>query len=288
MNSLSPHSKGLILATLGALFLTPDGLLVRIAGTNDWSLLFWRGLSIAVFILIFQLFQQTQKVRPLYPVFWKEWLSVFLGGLGTLTFVLSITHTTVANALVILSAMSLFAAFFSMVFLKERIAIHTWIAMIFAIVGIGVVFLEDINTQGMLGNLFALICAILTALNITLIRSDHAIHVPICFGWGSLMLAGLSLMLAPTIVISSGSALSLGTMGLLSALAFVCLGAAAKMIPAPEVTLLMLLETILGPVWVWVILFEAPSDNALIGGVIVIVTLGAHAMVSLKNNRPQT
>jgi len=97
------------------------------------------------------------------------------------------------------------------------------------------------------------------------------------------MVAAPSFFLASTsLIIDVKIGATFVVMAVLNAVAFVMLGAGAKRIPSPEVGLLMLLETIIGPVWVWLVLNEIPSTNALIGGAIVIVTLGLHSIASLK------
>jgi drug/metabolite transporter (DMT)-like permease len=277
------HIQGLIFAALGASFLTPDGLLVRLSDANDWTVVFWRGFYVGVFLLLIQQ-TQNKSIHPkhIIPLSAKEWLSAALAGVGTLTFVLSITHTTVANALVILSTMSLFAALLSVIFLRERIALHTWIAMIFALIGILVVFGDNLTGDGLMGKIYALICAFVTAANMTLIRSKAHIRTTTCFGWGGLIACIPALILAPAIAIDTQTNTVLLWMAGLNALAFFFIGLGAQRIPSPEVTLLMLIETIIGPIWVWAILSEQPSTNAFIGGAIVVLTLAVHSVIGIK------
>jgi drug/metabolite transporter (DMT)-like permease len=283
MHQRPDHIQGLIFATLGALTLTPDGLLVRLAGTSEWSTVFWRGLFIGLGLLIWQIILHKKAVfKKFPPSSIKEWCSTGLAAIGTLTFVMAIKHTTVANTLVILSTMSLFAAFFSMIFLKERIALRTWVAMAFAICGIVIVFIDDLSGDDMLGKLIALTCAFVTAGNMTLIRSEKGINLPTVFAWGGFFSTIPALYFAPSLALQTQSTITLIAMGGLNALAFVLIGAGAKRIPSPEVSLLMLLETIIGPIWVWFILQEVPSDNALIGGAIVVGTLALHSLASLR------
>ncbi len=286
MKNYPNHIQGLIYATLGALALTPDGLLVRLVNVDDWAIVFWRGFLIATCIFLIQLLQYKDKIfRKFPPQNLKEWGAAVLAAIGAVCFVLAITHTTVANVLVILCSMSFFAAILSVVSLKERIAKRTVIAMVSATFGIIIVFIEDINGTGMSGKLFALACAFVTAANMTLIRSDKSINVPSVFAWGGLMAAVPGLLFAHNLATDFTTSMTFLTMAGLNAIAFVLLGVGAKRIPSSEVTLLMLLETIIGPMWVWLIINEEPSANALIGGVIVISTLVLHSFASLKANR---
>jgi len=286
MQQRPDHIQGLIFATLGALSLTPDGLLVRLVEAHDWTIVFWRGLIIACCLFLYQIiFRRRAGLKALWPAHLKEWLCIILAGFGTLFFVLSITHTTVANALVILSTMSLFAALLSLIFLKERIALRTLIAMGCAIIGIIIVFIDNLDTTGLNGKLFALACAFVTAANMTVIRSEKTINVLNVFAWGGIVVCIPTLYLAPYLVVNVQSLLTLGAMGGLNAFAFVMLGLGAKYIPSAEVSLLMLLETIIGPIWVWAVLNEVPSANAVIGGGIVVGTLALHSLASLRAHK---
>ncbi|GGF71091.1 membrane protein [Terasakiella brassicae] len=286
MQQRPDHIQGLIFATLGALSLTPDGLLVRLVDAHDWTIVFWRGLIIACCLFLYQIFfRRRAGLKALWPAHLKEWLCIILAGFGTLFFVLSITHTTVANALVILSTMSLFAALLSLIFLKERIALRTIIAMGCAIIGIIIVFIDNLDTTGLNGKLFALACAFVTAANMTVIRSEKNINVLNVFAWGGIVVCIPTLYLAPYLVVNVQSLITLGAMGGLNAFAFVMLGLGAKYIPSAEVSLLMLLETIIGPIWVWAVLNEIPSSNAVIGGGIVVGTLALHSLASLRAHK---
>jgi drug/metabolite transporter (DMT)-like permease len=287
MKTRPEHIQGLILATLGALALTPDGLLVRLVDGDDFKVVFWRGLLIALALFLVQVVQHKGQVFQKFPLQnKKEWAAAFLAALGTTTFVLAITHTSVANVLVILSTMSLFSALLSMIFLKERIALRTWVAMICAIFGIIIVFMDDINGAGLSGKLYALACAFVTSANMTVIRSEKKINLPSIFAWSGLMVATPCFFLASTSLIIDAKVTGVFIlMAVLNAAAFVMLGAGSKRIPSPEVSLLMLLETIIGPIWVWFVLNEVPSTNALIGGAIVVITLALHALASLRARR---
>lgn len=275
--------KGFILALTGALALSPDGLLVRLVDADNVTALFWRGFLIFLILFIYQAgLYKTAVFKEFFPKTKIELLAGILAGLGTAAFMLSIQHTTVANTLVILSTMSLFAALFSMVFLKERFGIRTWTAIIFAIVGIVIVFAENLSGGTLTGNLIALLCAIITASFLTLIRANPQLNVCALVGCGGLYISVPTFFMAASLSLDPASGAAVLAMCLLNAYAHVALGMAGKYIPAPEVTLMMLLETVIGPVWVWAIISETPSPNALIGGAIVITTLSLHSLSKLK------
>ncbi|WP_211825023.1 DMT family transporter [Kistimonas asteriae] len=286
----STHSRqGHLLAFAGALCLTPDGVLVRLAGVDDWSLVFWRGAMIGVALfLIMALRYRANVIQQWVPRGSRAWLGSALFAVSSMTFVMGITHTSIANALVILSTTPLFAAVYGRLFLGETTARRTWVAMGLAVVGIAVVFAGDLQGGGWLGNLFALACACLTAAHITVIRSASGkINVMSVYGWGGLLVAVACLLIVPSLALSLKSFLVLAVMGLLSGLAFFMLGEGARRVPAPEVTLMMLLEPTIGPIWAFWVLGEIPSGSTVIGGVIVVATLVTHSLYSLYRQKAQ-
>ncbi len=280
------RSRGVLLALAGALCLTPDGLLVRLADRDDWTILFWRGLIITstIFLILFCQHYGRKSVKTsgvLLPNCKRGWLGAVFFAIGIMSFVMSITHTSVANALVILSTVSLFAALFSAFFLKEYLSLSTWLVIGVAIIGIIIVFSDRMTTEGSLGMLYALVCACVTGANMTIIRSAEKVHVPTLLAWGGIFVALISFWLMPGFNISFRESALFIIMGGLNAVAFLLLGAAAKKIPSPEVSLFILLETILGPVWVWLVISEIPSESTLLGGAIVISALVLHSLFSL-------
>ena len=275
--------RGHLLAFAGALCLTPDGVLVRMAGVDDWSLVFWRGVMIALALfLIMAVRYRSRVIQHCVPASSRAWLGSVLFAASSMTFVMGVIHTTIANALVILSTTPLFAALYGRLFLGETTARRTWVAMALAVVGIAVVFAGDLQGGGWLGNLFALACACLTAAHITVIRSASGeLNVMSVYGWGGVLVAIACLLIVPSLTLSLKSLLVLAVMGLLSGLAFLMLGEGARRVSAPEVTLMMLLEPVIGPVWAFWVLGEIPSDITVMGGVIVVTTLVAHSLYSL-------
>lgn len=284
----SAHSRrGHLLAFAGALCLTPDGVLVRLAGVDDWSLVFWRGAMIAAALfLILAARHRSHFLHHAMSGSRRAWFCSVLFAASSMMFVLGITHTTIASALVILSTTPMFAALYGRLFLGEVTPWRTWLAMGGGAAGIAVVFAGDIQAGNWLGNLFALACACLTAAHITVIRSAASgMNVMSVYGWGGVLVATGCLLIVPSLSFSLESLLVLAVMGLLSGLAFFMLGEGAKRVTAPEVTLMMLLEPTLGPIWAFLVLGEKPTLWAVLGGGIVIMSLLLHSLTLLLFSR---
>ncbi|MFQ6023971.1 MAG: DMT family transporter [Acidiferrobacterales bacterium] len=284
MNTLSDHVRGVLLATTGILILSPDALILRLVEADLWTLVFWRGLLTALALAIFFVVSYPRKVLTYIRAVGGAGLlaSVFFS-ITSILFVTAITLTTVSNTLVIISAASLFAAILSLVFLRERIPRRTWIAAITAFAGITVIFSGSLGGGALLGDICALGTALFIGAHLTVIRYARAINmVP------TLALSGI---ITAVIVLPLAAPLSIGTHDfvLLSLLGLVILPIATGMIilaprflPAAEVSLIMLLETVFGPLWVWLVLNERPSVETFLGGAVVLGTLAIHAVLGLR------
>ncbi|MCK5893319.1 MAG: DMT family transporter [Endozoicomonadaceae bacterium] len=282
---ISTVRYGHIMAFTGALCLTPDGVLVRLAGMNDWSLIFWRGLMIATSLfLILAAKHRSRFFQHAIPTGQRGWWAAALFAISNVMFVLGVVHTGIASVVVILSSIPLFAALYGHLFLGEMTSRRTWIIMGVVMAGIAVVFVGNIYNGSWLGNLFALICACLTAAHISIIRSaPSATNVIPIYGWGGIFIAVVCFS-SSSLIPSLQSLLVMVLMGLLSGLAFWLLGEGAKRIPAPEVTLMMMLEPTLAPVWALLIMGEKPVVSTIIGGGIVISSLMIHSFYVLAND----
>lgn len=288
MKNTARARNGHLLAFAGAFCLTPDGVLVRLAGVDGWNVIFWRGLIIAVALfLALAVKHRSRFFQHLMPSNRLAWLVAALFAVSSVMFVLGVIHSSIASVLVTLSVMPLFSAFYGHLFMGETTSRRTWLVMGAAVVGIGVVFSGDLGSGGWLGNLFALACACLTAAHISMIRSAQGtVNVTSVYGWGGVLLAAACFWATPPMMISLESMWALVVMGLLSGLAFFMLGEGAKRIPAPEVTLMMLLEPTIGPVWALLVLGEKPTTSAIIGGIIVISSLMIHSFLALSEDHP--
>ena len=281
------HARGLVLAVTGILILTPDSLLIRLITVDHWSLLFWRGLMTFVTLTLWQLFSDRQTaLARIQAIGAMGFLVAMLFALNTSLFVISIRHTAVANTLVILSAAPLIAAVFSSLFLREHAPLRTWIATVIGVAAITLIMGDSRGSANLLGDGAALAMAITMAAILTLLRrmrSDSAVAIVALSG---LLLALAMLIPSQPLSLSGSDWLFMSLLGLvIIPVSFALAFAAPRYLPAPEVGLVFLLETILGPFLVWLVLGEEPPVATLVGGVILIITLAVHAALSLRNSR---
>lgn len=265
------------------------GILVRsVTVTNAWEIVFWRALFMAVFIGVFLLVRQRGHVMTQIAAVGVP--GAIAGGLLALTFflfILSVTRTTVANTLVVMSTSPFIAALFGRLFLGEHVLRRTYFAMSAGLVGIALMFADALGGGGWSGNLLALGVPLVFGSNIILLRRMGAAvdMVP------TVLLAGL---IAISIALPMGWPLTASwhDVGVLAFMGFFQLGLgcllltlAAPHLSAAEIGLLSLLETTLGPVWVWIGIGERPSDLALVGGSIVVGSLIINELAGLYQRR---
>jgi len=280
---VNSHLKGLLIAFFGILILSPDAVFVRLADSNSWTVLFWRGLFFAAGIVVILLLTYRSKtVNELINIGKGGMLIGLLTALGGTSFVLAIHYTSIAKALVIISISPIVVAIVSLIMLKEKPTLYTWISMILVFIGIYIVMSGDTSGVNLLGNLFALISVIVGGFSFTLLRKYKNVNMVPAMAVNGIVVALIGFLFADSLVLSSQSMLYILASGIVLAVSFSLITIAPQYIPAPEVAMFFPLGTVLGTLMAWIVVNEQPSSNALIGGSIVIITLFCHAWYSTK------
>ena len=285
---LSTHAKGLLITACGVLVISPDGLLTRLIVTDHWTMIFWRALFLAFGMWLVLSFSCPNRVWQQYKTLkGGALLKVVAYSLGTISFIFAITHTSVANTLIILSTTPLFAAIISRVLLNEKIEPRTLMAI--ALVGLGIAVIaygSDNQSSNWLGDMVALLGAFFLACGFSFVRRFPEASTFAAISCSGILTALLVLPLAAPFSVSQADVGYLLVMGLYmlpigTALMFI----GPRYIPASEVGLLLLLESLLGPVWVWLALGEKPGYYTLLGGAIVLSTLAFNTAWALRQRR---
>lgn len=287
MNNLPPHAKGLLITALGVLVLSPDSLLIRLVSADAWTLTFWRGLlyGIGMGVAIALVFRG-RIWQQFLALGWAGLLIAVIFGVGKVTFIVSITNTTAANTLFIVSTSPLFAAVAAWLLTREPVARRTWFAISFALVGIGIIASEGADRGSVIGNVAALLTAVVLGTCFALTRRYRERNVVPAMALSGMVCALLVLPVASPLSVDSSDFAALGVMGLVVLpLSFGLIFLGPRYLPAPEVSLVLLLEAVLGPYWVWLALGEEPSARTLVGGTVVLATLALHSAVGLAAER---
>lgn len=283
---ISTHAKGLLLTFCGVLILSPDALLVRLIQADIWTLLFWRTLLTALVMSLFLLLRYRRGFFRSFRVTGKPGLlSAGVLAIGSLLFVNSLKQTAAANALIILAATPLISSLLSCLFLREKIPPRTWVAILACFGGILVIFSGSLQNGLLLGDLLALAATTMWGSNIVIVRSGKEVNMIPANVIGNLIVPLVALFcgarpfqVAP---VDAGYLLLLGGFVLPVAFALITLG--PRYLQAPEVSLILLTETMLGPIWVWLILGEIPHSRTLVAGLIIICTLVVHTLLGLRS-----
>ena len=280
---MNNHLKGLLIAFFGIVILTPDAVLVRLADSDSWTVLFWRGIFFATGIIVILLLTYRSKaVNELINIGKGGVLIGILTALGCTSFILAIHYTTIAKTLVIISISPIMVAIISLIMLKEKPEFYTWLSMIIVFIGIYIVMAGDSSGMNLMGNFFALASVIIGGFSFTLLRKYKNINMVPAMAVNGITIAFIGFIFADSLVLSSQSMLYIFGSGMVLAISFSLITIAPQYIPAPEVAMFFPLGTVLGTLIAWIVLKEEPSGNALIGGSIVIITLFCHAWYSAK------
>ncbi|MEL7561129.1 DMT family transporter [Stutzerimonas chloritidismutans] len=278
---MNDSARGLLLVTSGIVILSFDGLLVRLAQADGWSIVFWRGVLMFLALGAFSLTAIRRASLRAQPVVCG--ISALLLALISIFFVLAVLHTTVANVVVVLSTAPLFAALFTRFFLGEAVALHTWLAIGVTALGIVVVFAGGFNPTDLAGNGYALLSSAAVGANLTLLRRHPAIQRMPLIALGGLAAALIAWPNAQPFDLNAKSYWALAVMGVVQMpLATLLINNATRYLPSAEVALFYLLESVLGSLWAWHFLNEKPASATLYGGALVIATLTVHAALSLR------
>jgi drug/metabolite transporter (DMT)-like permease len=278
------HSKGLVLLLCGELAWSLGGMISRFIKVEDsWTVVFWRGVFAATFILVFMLARNGARstVRSFQAMGLPGFAVACCFAFCSASFVIALSHTTVANVLMLQSATPLIAALIGWAFFHEKVNLPTWCAIAAVVVGVVVMFSGGIDSRlSWLGDGLALGIAAVFAIAIVLTRRFSSIGMLPANALGVLMGAGFGALQAGTLSVGSvdlAYLFAFGAINLGLGLAFFAHG--ARLVPAIIVALMTLIEPVLGPIWVWLVHGEVPATRTLIGGAIILAAILVHVLM---------
>ena len=264
---------GPILVFMGAVSLSFGGLIVKsFEGSTLWQILFWRSIFFSLTVLLFLIIIYKKR---LFRAFYESGLPGFYGGIilsfGFCGYVFAMYNTTVANTNFIISTQILFLAIFGYLFLKETISFITLASIILAISGVLLMVGNSLSPGEMSGNFAAFSMPITFAILIMIVRKFPNVDmVPAQF------IAGVSscfigFLLSEKLMISSHDIL-LGFMAgfFQVGFGFIFITIGARNTPSAMVGIIMLSESVLGPMWAFLFASERPSLFTLIGGGVIL------------------
>lgn len=280
---LSIQAKGLLITTAGVLAISPDTLLVRLLAIDRWALLSCRGLMIGVGLTLLTWLYYRKKTPQQFRGIGRNGIFIaFLFSISTVCFVSALYFTTVANTLIIVSASSMFAALFSRLFLREHIFPRTYVTMIAVTLAIAYIVSDSVGEGHLAGDMFATLSSMAMAGAFTITRKSRARNMVPATALSGFIVGIAAFFPAdfPEPQLRTVSLLLL--LGIVLVVAFGLLTLGPRYLSAPEVSLLMPIETVLGPLLIWFVVGEEPGTKALFGGTVVVGALTAHSLLSLR------
>ena len=274
------------MAFVAVMFITPDSLFIRLSNVDTWGLVFYRGI-IPFFTVFFGmlLIYKLSFFKILITSGYHGLIYIGTFSLTNITFVVSIQNTNVANTLVMIATAPIISAILGAILLKEPPDKKTWISIIVTFVAIIYIFFDSLKLGNFYGDILGFITAIGLAVGAVTIRSAKTKNLVPAAVVGKLFVAIFALFFIESFVLADKDLIIIPLMCILCvAIPFVLVTIAPRFIPAAEVNLFFLLETIIGPIWVWLIIKEQPSIETLYGGAIIIITIAIHSFLKLKNS----
>jgi drug/metabolite transporter (DMT)-like permease len=288
MRTPAQHRKGIALMIGATLCWATAGVLVRnMEVTDGWKIAFWRSFFMTAFLLVVLSVQHGSRLpQRVHAMGWPGVMSGLLFAWMMICFILALSLTTVANTLVVGSISPFVAALCGRLFLGEKVAPRTWIAMIAAIGGITMMLFDALSGGGWAGNLIALCIPLGFGANVVILRKHRSAvdMVP------SVLLAGIFSMLialpfALPLSVTTGDLALLSIMGVVQLSAgLLLMMVAVRYLASAEIGLLSILEIIFGTLSVWLLIGERPSQAALLGGGVVVAALVTNQIAGVRQS----
>ena len=281
---LSTQQTGSLLAFIAVFLITPDSLLIRLSNIETWGMLFYRGAIPFVVVLIGTLlFYKKNFLKALLGVGYPGIFYIFSFSACNITFIISIQNTNVANTLVMIALAPMLSAILGAIFLKETPDKKTWIAIIVTFASCIYIFYDSLKLGNFYGDFFGFVTAFGLACNANLARYAKNRDLVPSAVVGKLCVALFAFFFVKNFELVGNDMIFIPLMCVMCvAIPFVLVTIAPRFITAAEVNLFFLLETILGPVWVWMVIKEKPSLETILGGAIIILTIAIHSFLALK------
>lgn len=284
------YLKGLIITFAGVVILSPDALFIKLAGDlgafeNTLVRSIFMALSWALMVRLWRgnLFTSLLSLSRI------GLLAAVLLAVDRLLFIEAVRTISVTNMLAIFAAVPAFAALIAFVVFREKCGLVKCLAILASVIGVMIIFAGDLGSGSLYGNTMAVLAALFFALYIVCLRFSKRDEVLESLCISGLIAAAASLPFADLGTITAQHVSVIALQGaLLLPLGFALFFSGTRYLPAAEVALIGLLETVLGPVWAWMVIGETPSDHALAGGGIVVMAISLQALHGVLTRNSST
>ncbi len=271
----------ILLTALAPLLWSTGGVGLRLLDSSAWTILFWRGLFMSLTVVAWSLIStRGQFLRELRnSLVHGFWVFVFIG-LSFIFYVLSMTSTTIADSLLIQGTAPILIVGLGWIVLGDRVRKLTVAAMVAVTVGILIILIPSLGRGGFTGNLLGLAKAFAFAGGAIAVRRRRSVGLVPSVALAAMLTAIIAAFAAPTLRVNAQELMVLAYLGVFQVgIAFILFVTWSGRIETSQTGLLVILEAVLGPLWVWILLSERPADLTLLGGAIIVVALVVHTVL---------
>ena len=284
LSQRNPQAYGVLVTLAGVMIFVPDALVMRLIGGDMLALAFWRGVLAGGIFLTANMIFARQTMPGKGEWFDRKGLLVIgLNAVGGISWCSAMQYTSAANVLLVLATAPFIAALLSWLTLRETIDRATALAIGLVFAGVLIIGSGSLGHGRLLGDAFALLNATAIAAYYVTLRTTGRRNMLPHLALGSILGGLLALPFAEFVPVDGGTAFLIflsGAVILPGAAGLLMLG--PRYLPAPEVSMITLLEVILGPLLVWAVIGESPGQMSLIGGAVIVVTVALHTLRRLS------
>ena len=271
------RAYAMLLLLMGSFVISFSGLVIRnIDQADSWQINFYRSFAFAITISLVLLFRYGSNApKQLKGIGRQGILAAILLAFASIAFLQAITNTSVAATTFTLCCIPFLTAIMAWLFLRERLGQSTIFTMLIALLGVLLMFAQGFGSGSLYGNFMAFLCAIGFSFYAIIVRHNRRIEMlpTLILSNGIVIIVALALRWDKLDILWNDLLLCFILGGLLSATVNTLFIIASKHLFAAELTLFMLLEFTLGPIWVWIFINEVPSQWTVIGGSVVIIAV---------------
>jgi drug/metabolite transporter (DMT)-like permease len=274
---------GMLLVAGAATCWSSGGLIARLVATDPWTTTLWRCAFSAAFLVVVIGLVRGQGMLA-------QWRAIGWPGLGvalclataSTCFILSLSRTSVANTLFLMSVGPWVAGLLGWLVLGERVRSQTWLTMGVALGGVAVMISGSYGDGRLAGDALAILMASAFALGTVLVRRHPEIQMAPAASLGAALAALAVLPMATPLAATPRDLVLLALFGIGQfGVGFLLFTAGARLIPVAETSLIGMLETVLGPLWVWLVIGEAAGGRSMVGGAVILAALGVHTLLDV-------
>ena len=270
------RTPGYLLLLFGGFCLSWGGFIIRsFEEASVWQILLLRSVFFMFALIVFLLFTYKKNTIKIIK---DAGYSALLGGLvmslSFIAFVVSMSNTSVANVVFIISTQTMFLAIFGYFYLKEKVSLISFISIVLAMSGIAVMVGDSISSGSFFGNIVALAIPINFSILVMIIRKNKNLDMVPAIFYSGIFSIIYGLILSESFIFTGHDILMGFFLGVPQlAFGFICITIGSRTTPSTTIGLLMLTETIFGPIWVWLFLNEIPPMSVFLGGTIIILAI---------------